>query len=384
MPRGVGDGQRSGGGHALLASNIKNKQKRSEVVNKLRLAKAAAKTEARKKRKREEDKTGIVQPRKVNSFPRNGKHETAQFARQKLTPRPLTLSMPYYLQVPRTIDSARELDETMVAPDDEEVLGDEADDEMAGVWDGSETPKVMVTTQKGPSGKIFPVIAELLNVIPNAFYYKRGHFELKKICEYAGEKDFTHLVVLTERFKKPNGMIVVKLPDGPTAAFKMRSTVLTKDIEGHGRSTTHIPEIILNNFGTRLGRRVGRLLGSLFSHEPELTGRQVATFHNQRDFIFFRYHRYIFEEKTEDDMKREAKRAASSGAGAGAGAGAGEGAGAGAGPGIAAKVRMQELGPRFTLRLKYLLSGPFDPKFGDYEWFRHRHDQEASRRKFQL
>ena len=37
-------------------------------------------------------------------------------------------------------------------------------------------------------------------------------------------------------------------------------------IPGHGKPTSHIPELILNNFGTRLGRRTGRFLGSLFPH----------------------------------------------------------------------------------------------------------------------
>ena len=58
--------------------------------------------------------------------------------------------------------------------------------------------------------------------------------------------------------------------------------------QGHGRPTKHKPEIILNRFHTRLGTRVGRLLASLFPQAPQFRGRQVATFHNQRDFIFFR------------------------------------------------------------------------------------------------
>jgi ribosome production factor 1 len=37
-------------------------------------------------------------------------------------------------------------------------------------------------------------------------------------------------------------------------------------IEGHGKPTSHVPELILNNFGTRLGRRTGRFLGSMFPH----------------------------------------------------------------------------------------------------------------------
>lgn len=76
----------------------------------------------------------------------------------------------------------------------------------------------------------------------------------------------------------------------------------------------------------------------------------MATFHNQRDFIFFRQHRYIFETK--------------------------EGGGA--------RVRLQELGPRFTLKLKWVLAGTFDTKEGEYEWFHKRHQMETSRRRFML
>jgi ribosome production factor 1 len=59
-------------------------------------------------------------------------------------------------------------------------------------------------------------------------------------------------------------------------------------LQGHGRATSHRPELILNGFNTRLGRRVGRMLGSLFHQDPAFRGRRVVTFHNQRDFVFFR------------------------------------------------------------------------------------------------
>lgn len=59
--------------------------------------------------------------------------------------------------------------------------------------------------------------------------------------------------------------------------------------QGHGRISGHKPELLLNNFNTRLGRRVGRMLGSLFHQDPQFRGRRVVTFHNQRDFIFFRW-----------------------------------------------------------------------------------------------
>ena len=62
-------------------------------------------------------------------------------------------------------------------------------------------------------------------------------------------------------------------------------------LQGHGRVAAHNPELILNNFSTRLGHTIGRMLAALFPQVPEFQYRQVATFHNQRDFIFFRRHR---------------------------------------------------------------------------------------------
>ena len=32
------------------------------------------------------------------------------------------------------------------------------------------------------------------------------------------------------------------------------------------------------------------------------------------------------------------------------------------------RARLQEIGPRFTLKLKHLQLGTFDTKFGEYEW----------------
>ncbi|PIO15663.1 hypothetical protein AB205_0144150 [Aquarana catesbeiana] len=110
--------------------------------------------------------------------------------------------------------------------------------------------------------------------------------------------------------------------------------------------TEHKPEVILNNFTTRLGHSIGRMFASLFPHDPHFVGRQVATFHNQRDYIFFRYHRYLFKSEK--------------------------------------KVGIQELGPRFTLKLRSLQKGTFDSKYGEYEWVHKRHEMDTNRRKFHL
>jgi hypothetical protein len=105
-------------------------------------------------------------------------------------------------------------------------------------------------------------------------------------------------------------------------------------LQKHGKPTAHLPELVLNNFNTRLGHNVGRLFATLFPKMAEFHGRRVVTFHNQRDYIFFRHHRYIFSDSGK-------------------------------------KVRMQELGPRFTLKLQWLQHGTFDTEQGEYEW-KHR------------
>ena len=143
---------------------------------------------------------------------------------------------------------------------------------------------------------------------------------------------------------------MVKLPGGPTARFKVSNLVLPKRIAGHGRPTSHRPELILNNFSTRLGHRLGRMLACLFPYDPQFKGRQAVTLHNQRDFVFLRHHRYVFEQRR-------------------------EGGDVGA--------RLQELGPRVTLKLKGLQLGTFDTQHGEYEW-KHKPELDTSRRRFHV
>ena len=71
----------------------------------------------------------------------------------------------------------------------------------------------------------------------------------------------------------------------------------------------------------------------------------MIALHNQRDFVFFRHYRYIF---------RDAKKA-----------------------------RLQEIGPRFTLKLRYLQHGTFDSTTGEYE-FIWRPDSQVDRKTFAM
>ena len=114
-------------------------------------------------------------------------------------------------------------DDTFVSPEDEEVAGDEATDEFASYFSGDKTPKIMITTRPRPTHGVFPLIQELMHVVPNSFFYKRGAFivvvtlirgqpprrfageyHLKEICGYAAKHGFTHLLVLNEARKAAN------------------------------------------------------------------------------------------------------------------------------------------------------------------------------------
>lgn len=272
----------------------------------------------------------------------------------------------------QTIENQRIRDETEVDPEDQEVAADEAEDEFAAHFSGEKSPNVLITTSYRPSKIMYEFLSEMLEVLPCATYYKRQGYPLKKICKYASNRGFTDVMVFHEDRKTINGLILVHLSDGPTARFRVSRLTLGRDIKGHGRATTHRPELVLNNFDTRLAHRVGRMFASLFDQTPNFKGRRVVTFHNQRDFIFFRHHRYIFEEK--DMKRRNTASAASDGASVKTATTTKE-----------VKARLQELGPRFTLKLESLQSGVFDSKGGEFEWVKKKRDTgDKSRRKFNL
>jgi ribosome production factor 1 len=293
-------------------SQIRNRQKRQEVWREVKHERKKLKAKERKKRQREAEMLGEDAPQ-----PKQAK----------------------------TQDNMREKDETVVEANDEEVKGEEAVDEFATYFSGNRRPKIVITTSINPSKRIYDFVRELLQVIPNSYYYARKAFTLQQITQWCVEREFTDLIVINEDRKRINGWTQFHLPEGPSARFKISSLKTAKDIPGHGRINITPPEVILNNFTTRLGHRVGRLLGSLFHQRPNFRGRRVVTFHNQRDFIFFRHHRYIFDnDKT---------------------------------------ARLQPLAPQFTLRLRGLHSGLLDTKHGEWEWL-HKTEMDTSRRRFFL
>ncbi|RKP12124.1 anticodon-binding protein [Piptocephalis cylindrospora] len=299
----------------IVPSTIKNKIKREQVYNRQKKQKAALDKEMRMERRKQE-------------------RADPELRKQRQTE-----------NIPSTLENTREADETVITEPDNEVAEDETTDEFASYYNGA-APKIVVTTSPHASRPTFEFAHELVTIFPNAEFVRRGaKFDIAQIVEFCKNRGYTDLIVINEDKKMPNALTICHLPEGPTAHFKLTSIRSGKDIRGHGRASAHKPELILNNLHTRLGHTVGRMFSALFPQVPEFQGRQACTLHNQRDFIFFRRHRYVFQ---------NAKR-----------------------------VNLQEIGPRFTLKLRWLQKGTFNTQSGEYEWV-FKPELETSRRRFFL
>ena len=290
----------------------------------------------------------------------------------------LSLQQRLKTNVPATLESLREPDETIITdPDDPELQADLANDEFASFFaDTSATPKLLITTSHHPSlsGPTHIFAGDLLNVFPGSTFRPRGrtYLSLEKLAKGASERGYTDLLVINEERnrKKIDAMTLIHLPSGPSCRFRISSVQTCQHIAGHGNATSHHPELILNNFTTRLGIRVARFFHCLLPKQPEFPGRQVVNLHNQRDFIFFRRHRYVFKDGTSLPPSDELI--------------------------LVEEVGLQELGPRFTMKLLWikqgiasagweskLLTDGKEPGDGEVEWEWHP-SLVTSRRKFFL
>ncbi|KAM7220229.1 Anticodon-binding protein [Rhypophila decipiens] len=210
------------------------------------------------------------------------------------------------------------------------------------------TPKILVTTSLNAT--IHKEAQEIAAVLPNSEYIRRsGHrwahkYSVREIAKFAKNRGFTALVVVHEDLKKPHSMSIIHLngedvPPGPTLTYSIRNYLPGKSLLGHGNPTNHYPELLLNNFITPLGLLAAKSMETMFPPRPEIQGRQVVTLHNQRDYIFFRRHRYVFREAKATEKNVTAADGSEMKGMQGIRAG------------------LQEIGPRFTLKLRRVDKG---------------------------
>jgi ribosome production factor 1 len=56
---------------------------------------------------------------------------------------------------------------------------DEMEDEFEGYFNGTLSPKILVTTRPRPSKELFAFIGDLLQLVPNAYFYPRKSFTVR-------------------------------------------------------------------------------------------------------------------------------------------------------------------------------------------------------------
>lgn len=113
-------------------------------------------------------------------------------------------------QVPHTIESLREKDETMIVSSD---LNDEANqelkvecehDEFAAYYRQDYEPKVLITYADNPNRKTRIFGRELTRIIPNSISLYRNRSGVKKIVKSAVARNFTDIVIVNEDQCKPS------------------------------------------------------------------------------------------------------------------------------------------------------------------------------------
>lgn len=231
--------------------------------------------------------------------------------------------------------------------------------------DPNQPPKpILLTTSPRPHGPTYAFLNELQSLLGGKKYAeifprKNSRFELSKVCKWAVKRGYGAIIVVGEDlhgnpgeiyfftcfrqsthakrlFYLPATMTISLLPHGPCAHFRLTNIALHRQISKSANPTSHIPELVLSNFSTPLGLTTGRLLQSLFPPMPNFVGRQVVAIHNQRDFIFFRRFRYMFALREGEASAKLAKER---------------------GLDEQLRTRMQEIGPRFTLKIRWLKRG---------------------------
>ncbi|XBW35660.1 hypothetical protein QEN19_001232 [Hanseniaspora menglaensis] len=335
-------------------NDIKNKLKRQELFGKIKHEKNKERHKLRKQREKEElDNPELRAKRLKENVPNTienmrVKDESIDWEKNNVV-----------VSDPKDVKAKKEEEE-----DDDKIVEEDSDveiNEIEGVkteeaseqidelmkslkagMDSTKPPKIVLTTNLNAKKLAYEFANTLMEIFPDVKFVKRQYgLTIKDMCKFCNNRNYDFLMIINEDKKKITGLTVIKLPIGPSFYFKISSYVNSKQIVGHGNPTSHVPELILNNFQTKLGKTVGSLFQTLFPQNPDIIGRQAITLHNQRDYIFFRRHRYIFRNEE--------------------------------------KVGLQELGPQFTMKLRRLQKGLKE----EVEW-EHKREMDKEKKKFYL
>lgn len=244
-----------------------------------------------------------------------------------------------------------------------EVIRPAMDDEysLSGITD----PRVMITTSRAPSSRLAQFAKEMKLIFPNSLRVNRGSTVLKELVDCCRTNELTDLIILHEHRGNPDGMTISHLPFGPTAHLSLSNCVLRHDLrEGIETMSEAYPHLIFHNFTSTLGARVTAILRALFP-VPKPDSVRVLTFANQDDFISFRHHtfRKIASRTTASSSSPSPSSSSSSS------------------PSPLSRIELQEVGPRFEMKLFMIKLGTVCEPESENEWVLRPYMHSAKKRK---
>jgi U3 small nucleolar ribonucleoprotein protein IMP4 len=215
------------------------------------------------------------------------------------------------------------------------------DDEYASA--GVKDPSILITSSRKPSSRLQQFVKELKILIPNSIRVNRGNYVISELVEVGNKYSFSDLVIIHEHRGNPNGMIISHLPSGPTAYFGLSNVVLRHDLKTSlDTMPEEYPHLIFHNFQSSIGDRVSDILKYIFP-VPKLDSKRVVSFVNKDDYIIFRHHTH-----KKSDYKT---------------------------------VELEELGPRFVMKLYQISLGTVDMPHSQTEWVLRPYMNTSKKRK---
>lgn len=215
------------------------------------------------------------------------------------------------------------------------------DDEYADA--GVKEPRILLTTSRKPSSRLLQFLKELKIVIPNGVRTNRGNYVMKDLVEIALKYEFSDLIILHEHRGQPDGIIISHMPSGPTAYFGLTDVVLRHDLRTRLETMSEeYPNLIFEGFNSNIGERVTDILKYLFP-VPKLDSHRVITFVNKDDLIVCRHHTH-----SKSDYKT---------------------------------IELDEIGPRFNMRLYQITLGTVDVTHAQKEWVLRPYMNTAKKRR---
>eukprot|EP00919_Chromeraceae_sp_WS-2016_P028618 GHVR01067747.1.p1 GENE.GHVR01067747.1~~GHVR01067747.1.p1 ORF type:complete len:323 (+),score=65.07 GHVR01067747.1:45-1013(+) len=216
------------------------------------------------------------------------------------------------------------------------------DDEYA--YAGVNDPSIVITTARDPSTRLTQFAKEFKLFVPNSQRINRGNYMITDIIKLCRTNDISDIIILHEHRGNPDGMVVSHLPHGPTAYFSLSDVVLRHDLNDKPKNMSLVyPHLIFDNFTSKLGVRVTKILKYLFPPSAPRAQR-VVSFTNSGDHIHMRN---IVWSDTRNEKKRQPGDPHT---------------------GETEHIELTEVGPRFTLKPYKILLGTIEESHAEVEW----------------